>query len=725
MAGSVNQLQAVVRILDGVLGVIAASQSGASGSGRRLLQQTQQLDLNGLNSELFASLNSLALDISSQLMTVEGDSLPVSAQRLSGIVRRGVVGNDSLTLSVAGSSLSVPAVAVSQAAGTVYDVALFVTPAADFEYLAQTGQVSDVVFVAAYAAASYSSPLAPHTATSALISSLLPSNSNYSVTLDVAFDPALAGSCLNTVDPVTGLVCSLQCRQWNGTDFIAAGVQTDFLALNNATHTARCLLSQPGVLSLFTASESSSVLLASSSSGSYSSSGAAGDQAGAVRASVTFPAPFAIVNMKDFKQGLVQDLAFVTGEPAARFNVEQVTTNAANGLTTVIIDIWVPLARSEASSQSVYEQLAALSLSDVLSTSYLRYADLSSWLEQCSDLVFRPTCSASSSSSAAWMLPLIIAASAAGFLLCCALTVLAVRRYYAAPAKDDKTVDDFTLPGAAGVAKQYIYSPPTAGKELDAEISRSEVSDVTIVASNIDPHTAGSLHTGDEEISEPVIVESEAEAAELAKLSDSQQTSQRSAVDSIQEDDEKELSVSAAGQSRHFYYVDDSVQRSELSRTDSASAGSASSSGRQQRLSVSQAQAAPASKSSSHFRIGHMGAAAEGRREPSVSGASASVSSRGSAAGSQSMHFRYSDNEDSKSTSRTPSLPNLSHSPSHSAVSQQQTQDAEAFHTFSHLDLNAAADADAANAASSAAASRSPAAAADKKPIKVIRPGAH
>ena len=110
MAGSVNQLQAVVRILDGVIGVIAAGQSGGSGSGRRLLQ-TQQLDLNGLNSELFASLNSLALDISSQLMLVQGDSLPVSAQQLSGLVRRGVLGNDSLTLSVAGSSLTVPAVA--------------------------------------------------------------------------------------------------------------------------------------------------------------------------------------------------------------------------------------------------------------------------------------------------------------------------------------------------------------------------------------------------------------------------------------------------------------------------------------------------------------------------------------------------------------------------------------------------------------------------------------
>ena len=724
MSASVNELRSVVAILNGITSLIVNGQgSSAGGSRRRLLGSSiDAATLNTLNSELFAALNSLSIDVSTHLLTVEGDSLPISASQLSGELRRGVVGNDSLSVSVAGSSLTVPSVSVASSSvlGSVYDVALFVTPSAAFEYVALVGQVSEVFFAGAYSAASYSSPLAPHTASSTLLPSL-PANVNYSATLDIAYSASLAGSCLNTVDSVTGLICSLECRQWNGTAFDKAGVSTDFLALSNSTHTARCVLSQPGVYALFKSDEVGLVLPSSSTGASSTGNGLPVDQSNAVRASVSFPSPFTVANMRDFKLGLVQDLAAVTGEPSSRFNIEQVTTNTLTGATTVILDIWVPLADNEATSQDVYLQLAGLATADVLSTSYLRYADLTSWLEQCSDLVFRPVCtSTSSSSSDSWMLPLIISASAAGFLLLCALTVLAARRYWSAPSsKDDKTLEDFTLPSATagGVAKQYIYSPPTAGKELDAEISRvdEEVSDVVLVAGNagIDPHTAAGAGAGlaEDEISEPVIVESEAEAAELAKQSDLH-VSARS-TDSLYDEEEKELSVnsaSASGQSRHFYYVDDSVQRSELSTNSSTNSSSSRSeatshSTRPSRQSVSQ------SKTASHFRVGGSTAGPQtAETERSVSGSvstrSASSSSSRSA-GPGGMHFRYSDNEDAQSTSRTPALPSLSHSPSQSAVK------ADGFHSFSQLDLQAAEQQQ----------QSQPTQPAEKKAVRVVRPG--
>ena len=746
MAASVNQLQAVVATLNGLVARIGAGQaSSGGGSRRRLLAggSSQALDaatLNALNSELFASLNSLSVDVSTQLLSVEGDRMPISAPLLSGSVQRGLIGGSPFAVSVFGSTLTVPSTsALSSVApvGSAFDVAVIRTPSASFEYVQQVGQVSEVYFVGAYAAASYFSPLAPHTSTSSLVSALSASTfANATVTFDVAYNATTAGSCLNSVNSLTGLVCSLECRQWNGTAFSAAAISTDFLALNTQTNTARCVLSQPGVVSLFQATESSAVL-AAASTGASSTAGSS-DQSAAVRASVTFPAPFTIVNMKDFKQGLVQDLASASGQPASRFNIEQVTTNSQNGLTTVIVDIWVPTDASQANSQSVYLQLAALSTTAVLTTSYLRYADLSSWLEQCADLVFRATCSSSPSSSSGWQLPLIIAASAAGFLLLCALTVLAVRRFYSAPAKDDKTLEDFTLPSAGGVAKQYIYSPPTAGKELDAEMSKhDQVSDVTIVAGNsgIDPHTASQSHAGagDEEISEPVIVESEAEAAELAARSDLHSAQSRTAGSSLPadfEDEEKELSMtrgSVSGQSRHFYYVDDSVKGSVTevsttsnslsSRSSTASAPTTSTTTRAPRQSVSQANAAPVSKS--HFRVSAGGApAADDARERSTSASLSSRSTTPSAAGrsTSGAHFRYSDNEAAQeaSTSRTPSLPHLPPSPSHSATaSELAPADGSAFHTFSHLDLDPTT------------AQPQQVAAEKKKAIKVIRPGQH
>ena len=741
MAASVNQLHSVIATLDGVVARIGAGQ-GASGTGarRRLLQgSSQALDaatLNALNTELFASLNSLAVDISTQLLSVEGDELPISANLLTGVVQRGLIGGSPFTVSVSGSTLTVPSTsALSSVApvGSAFDVAVIRTPSASFEYVAQVGQVSEVYFVGAYAAAAYSSPLAPHTSTSSLVSALSASTyANSTVTFDVAYNSSEAGSCLNSASAVTGLVCSLECRQWNGTAFSTASISTDFLALNAAQATARCVLSQPGIVALFQASESSAVLAASTGSSSTASSA---DQSAAVRASVTFPSPFTIVNMKDFKQGLVQDLASVTGQPSARFYVEQVTTNSQNGLTTVIIDIWVPTDASQAGSQSVYLQLAALSTTAVLDTTYLRYADLSSWLEQCSDLVFRAVCASSASSSSSWMLPLIISASVAGLLLLCALTALAVRRFYSAPAKDDKALSDFTLPTAGGVAKQYIYSPPTAGKELDAEMSKhDEVSDVTIVAGNsgIDPHTASSLQggAGDEEISEPVIVESEAEAAELAQRSDLHSGQSKSAASASLpadlDEEEKELSMtrgSVSGQSRHFYYVDDSVKgsRTEVSTTSSSlssrssdTAEAQSTTGRTPRASVSQAVAAPQSKS--HFRVS-AGPASDEARDRSASASVSSRSATPSAAGRSTTgaHFRYSDNEAAAeaSTSRTPSLPHLPHSPSHSASAVSHA-DGAAFHTFTQLDLDSA----------QTQQTQQPAAAGErKKAIKVIRPG--
>ena len=725
MAASVDELRAVVSILDGVVGLIGSGQGSTGGARRRLLASPlDAATLNALNTELFASINSLAVDVSTQLLTVEGDSQPISASQWSGLMQRSVIGGSPFSVRVAGSTLTVPTTAALSsvaAAGTPFDVAVFVTPSASFDYVAQVGQVSEVFFVGAYQAALYQSPLAPHSSTSSLVAALPASvYANATVTFDLAYSAAQAGSCLNTVDAVTGLVCSLECRQWNGTAFSAAGVVTDFLALNTAAGTARCVVSQPGVLSLFQASEAAAVL--STGTGASSTGAASADQSAAVRASVTFPAPFVIANMKDFKQGLVQDLSAVSGEPAARFNVEQVTTNSQNGLTTVIIDIWVPTEASQASSQDVYVQLAGLQVTAVLTTSYLRYADLSSWMEQCSDMVFRANCYASQSSQSSWMLPLIISASVAGFLLCCALTVFAVRRYYTAPAKD-KALEEFTLPTAGGSSKQYIYSPPTVGKELDAEISRhEEVSDVTIVGaanSGIDPHTQSSHSGRDEEISEPVIVESEAEAAELAKgLSDSR--TQQDALSADLEDDEKEFSAtgSVSGQSRHFYYVDESVNKgsrgpSELSTTSQPSVSSRSASAApKSRVSVSAAAAAPASRS--HFRV------SSGAAQPALASAdlqaersvSASVSTSRSAGGA--AHFRYSDNEDAASTSRTPSLPQLSHSPSHSVSSAPTAATASAsFHTFSQLDL------DQQSGGSTAAAP------GEKKPIKVIRPGQH
>ena len=723
MSASVNELRSVVAILDGITSLIVNGQGSSSGGSRRrlLAGSIDAATLNTLNSELFAALNSLSVDISTHMLTVEGDSIPVTASQLSGELRRGVVGNDSLSVSVAGSTLTVPAVSVAPAAalGSTYDVALFVTPSAAFEYVAQVGQVSEVFFVGAYSVASYSSPLAPRTVSSTLLPSL-PASVNYSATLDLSYSASLAGSCLNTVDSVTGLVCSLECRQWNGTAFDKSGVSTDFLALSNVTHTARCVLTQPGVYSLFKSDEAGLIIPSSSTGVSSTGNGLPVDQSNAVRASVSFPSPFTVANMRDFKLGLVQDLAAVTGEPASRFNVEQVTTNTLTGATSVILDIWVPVAAGEATSQDVYLQLAGLHTADVLSTSYLRYADLTSWLEQCSDLVFRAVCdSSSSSSSDSWMLPLIISASAAGFLLLCALTVLAARRYWSTPSsKDDKTLEDFTLPSATatGAAKQYIYSPPTAGKELDAEISRAdeEVSDVVLVAGNagIDPHTAASVGAGlaEDEISEPVIVESEAEAAELAKQSDLHTASQRSA-DSLYDDDEKEVSVnsaSASGQSRHFYYVDESAQRSELS-TNSNSSNSRldalSQSTRPSRQSVSQ------SKTPSHFRVGGT-SAGTATAERSVSGSlstrSASQSSSRSS-GTGGMHFRYSDNEDAQSTSRTPALPSLTHSPSQSAAK------AEGFHSFSQLDLQATEQ----HSQPQSQAAQP----AEKKAVRVVRPG--
>ena len=728
MAASPNELRSVVLILDGVVSVIAAGQ-GASGGGSRRRLMASALDsatLNALNSELFAALNSLAVDASSQVLTVEGDSLPISASHLSGLVQRGVIGGSPFTVTVGGSTVTVPSTSALSSvapAGSPFDVAVIQTPASSFDYIAQAGQVSAVYLVGVYAAAHYSSPLAPHTSTSSLVSAL-PSSAyaNATVTFDVAYTPSLAGSCLNSVDKVTGLVCSLECRQWNGTAFSAQGVATNFLALNTAQSTARCVLSQPGVLALFQATESSSIL--ASSTASASTGVASTDQSAAVRASVTFPAPFSIVNMKDFKQGLVADLAALSGQPAARFNVEQVTTNSQNGLTTVILDIWVPTDSQEADSQSVYLQLAALTTTEVLQSSYLRYADLSSWMEQCSDLVFRATCSSSSSQSS-WMLPLIISASVAGFLLLCALTVFAVRRFYSAPAKDDKALAEFTLPSASGAAKQYIYSPPTAGKEVDAELSRhEEVSDVTIVAGNggIDPHSSQSASGADEEISEPVIVESEAEAAELAKHSDLGHSRSGESLPQEADEEEKESEMSmtrgsVSGQSRHFYYVDQSVNkesRTEVSTThNSLSSRAPSQSTRPSRQSVSQAAAAPASRS--HFRVSTAaaGPATAGalERERSTS-ASVSASQSSSTRQGGAAHFRYSDNEQAEvSTSRTPSLPHLSHSPSHSALANPPSSDA-AFHTFSHLDLTDPA-------------APAPSTATEKKAIKVIRPGQH
>ena len=720
MSASVNELRSVVAILDGITSLIVNGQGSSTGGSRRrlLAGSLDAATLNTLNTELFAALNSLSIDLSTHMLTVEGDSLPITASQLSGELRRGVVGNDSLSVSVAGSTLTVPSVSVAplSAANSMYDVALFVTPSAAFEYVAQVGQVSEVFLVGAYAVASYSSPLAPHTVSSTLLPSL-PASVNYSATLDLAYSASLAGSCLNTVNTVTGAVCSLECRQWNGTAFDKSGVMTDFLALSNTTHTARCVLTQPGVYALFKSAEVGLVLSGSSTGSSSTGNGLPVDQSNAVRASVSFPAPFTVANMRDFKLGLVQDLAAVTGEPASRFNVEQVTTNTLTGATTVILDIWVPVADGEATSQNVYLQLAGLATADVLSTSYLRYADLTSWLEQCSDLVFRAVCdSTDSSSSSSWMLPLIISASAAGFLLLCALTVLAARRYWSAPSsKDDKTLEDFTLPSAtaAGAAKQYIYSPPTAGKEMDAEISRADetVSDVVLVAgtAGIDPHTAASVGAGlaEDEISEPVIVESEAEAAELAKQSDLHTASQRSA-DSLYDNDDKEVSVnsaSASGQSRHFYYVDESVQRSELSTNSNSSnsrSAAASQSTRPSRQSVSQ------SKTPSHFRVG--GSSAVPAAERSVSGSLSTRSASQSASrssGTGGAHFRYSDNEDAQSTSRTPALPSLSHSPSQSAVK------AEGFHSFSQLDLQAGEQ----------QPQSQPTQPAEKKAVRVVRPG--
>ena len=719
MSASVNELRSVVAILDGITALIVNGQGSSSGGSRRRLlgSSIDAATLNTLNSELFAALNSLSIDLSTHMLTVEGDSLPITASHLSGELRRGVVGNDSLSVSLAGSTLTVPSVSVApaQLSGSMYDLALFVTPSAAFEYVAQIGQVSEVFFAGAYSVASYSSPLAPHTVSSQLVPSL-PSSVNYSATLDLLFSASLAGSCLNTVDSVTGLICSLECRQWNGTAFDKSGVSTDFLALSNTTHTARCVVTQPGVYALFKSDEVGLVIPSSSTGVSSTGNGLPVDQSNAVRASVSFPAPFTVTNMRDFKLGLVQDLAAVTGEPASRFNIEQVTTNTLTGATSVILDIWVPVADGEATSQAVYLQLAGLATLDVLSTSYLRYADLSSWLEQCSDLVFRAVCTTSSSSSdSSWMLPLIISASAAGFLLLCALTVLAARRYWSTPSsKDDKTLEDFTLPSATatGAAKQYIYSPPTAGKELDAEISRAdeEVADVVLVAGNagIDPHTAKGVAAGmaEEEISEPVIVESEAEAAELAKQGDLHASTQRSA-DSLYDDEEKELSVnsaSASGQSRHFYYVDESVQQTELSANSNSSnsrSNTASHSARPSRQSVSH------SKTPSHFRVGGTGGAATVERSVSGSVSTQSTSQSSSrSSGAGGAHFRYSDNEDAQSTSRTPALPSLSHSPSHSAVK------AEGFHSFSQLDLQTAEQ--------PTSSTQQP---AEKKAVRVVRPG--
>ena len=372
------------------------------------------------------------------------------------------------------------------------------------------------------------------------------------------------------------------------------------------------------------------------------------------------PAPV-FVNVADFKQAFINDLSQLTGQSVDRFNVESVT--ALDGAATVIFDIWVNTSSSQPPSQSVYDELRSLSLIDVLSTTYIRYADLSTWLEQCSDLVFRSDCASDSSSSSGGSssgfltLPVIIGIAAGAACLLCCLAVLIVRR--CTSQSSAKSIDTMPVPQLTG--KQYIYQPETnnapqsqskrsslsASSVSDASnVTDDMVSDVTIIAPTQNQQATTTFE--EEMLSEPVIVENEAEAAELAKLP-SLSTDRRSAAAAAADDmnDREDSRASVSGSSRHFYYVDDSrADGSVTSRTDIPS------------ISEPSVTRSSVSGGASHFRIG---GAARAQREDSVSRTAQSTrASTGSG-----MHFRY--NEDSMaepSVSATPSMPTLNEPPS-------------------------------------------------------------
>jgi hypothetical protein len=652
----------VPSILNAISQFIIAGSS-TSGSGRRLLAVLDSATLTSLITSYIAAVNSVLADYSMNYLTFNGDIYRFNQASLQGaIYRAGVPVTADSYFTVDGSTVVIPSNAFPAWTSTnVADVALYSVPENFFSFLAENDQVSDIFNVVAFVPAIQVSPYVPRSVASRQLN---PMPVDTYIPVDVAFDATQATNCLNT--PVDAdNVCTLECRMWDASSssFVTTGVSTDYAGISSTSNTVRCAATGSSSLALFKTVRNPTMISSTGVDGSSGSGTGSSGDSDFVRVSVELT----VSSRAGFRSEFIQDIAALTGQNETRFDVEQVIPNDVN--TRVIFVIRNAQTATSASSLDVYESLRTLTLFDVLSTTYVRYADLNSWQMQCPDLVYRAECTGSSA-QAAWMLPVVIVAAVLGLALLCCVAVVCVRRYRTIDSKD-KGVEE-TMPGAIG-AKQFFYTP-NEPEATPASVSEEVESDVTIVGGVAETNNATA---DDEEVSEPIVVENEAVAAAIAKLPMSgARTSQRT----IEEAEEEEYSVNSRGSlsESHFVYVDESkrdTSRSSVNDSEFSRSGSSAS-------------------TSSHFRV-PVNATESASRE-------VSSNSRRSSSNSSAMHFRYSDDRASEvSTSRTPSLPHLNepHSPSHSSRRSQNV----AFSTNSDNGDKPT----------------------EKKAIRVVRPGQH
>jgi hypothetical protein len=238
-----------------------------------------------------------------------------------------------------------------------------------------------------------------------------------------------------------------------------------------------------------------------------------------------------------------------------------------------------------ASPTEIFNTILGLSADQVKGTTYLKYADLGSLEQQCSDGSWRANCSGSSPFS--WFLPVVIAASAVGFILLLIASYCLVRkiRNHNANklAEKEAAVNANNAPlaaGSAAAAKQYLYSAPGEGGMHEFSTSDPKsihfISEVAIQekSTSIDPMRASKNMREEELLTEPVLVGAdEKAAAELAKSNAEQSKAEYSANHDTSVSNKPKYSAagSSANGSRHFFYVDENKVDNSTSSANSNS----------------------------------------------------------------------------------------------------------------------------------------------------------